>query len=907
MKTIQIPIRQTMKILATGAVAIVLFIRVLTSIGHTETAEIITDGKQLSVTRESMLPVDTEPAATTQASPLLAMHQANAVVIPETTDITFSAEQIAYFEQQIRPVLVKHCYECHSDEAGVASGGLRVDTRSGLLKGGITGPAVVPENPAESLLLRAIRQSDPELSMPPAESGEKLPASIAAKFEQWIKMGAPDPRAGNVENAVYDTEAAKAWWAYQPVSSPPVPDTKNQSWPKTDLDRFILAALEQQGMQPVADAEKSSLLRRIYLDLTGLPPTPAEQERFLSSTDPQAFERLVDDLLSRPQFGERWGRHWLDVARYAETTGRDVNLTMPQAWRYRDYVIHSFNEDVPFDRFILEQIAGDLLKSSDEAERAMNLIATGFLAVGPKGLNETDPRQFAVELADEQIGAVSQAFLGMTISCARCHDHEFDPITQRDYTALAGIFLSTETHYGTPGGVRARNASDLVEIPSTAGLVAIGRIISSDEYAQKKRQLDQVEDRLSAALRARAPRNRQESDGNDAMAMSGFDIVRMMTRAQQLKSELAAFNSDGSPKPLVMAVSDKPVTLPQSARSGRRVGGPNSGSRTSSGFEIIADCPLFLRGSIESESDRVPRGLPEFLSGGDEILIPASSSGRLQLAEWIATPENSLTSRVIVNRVWHWLFGRGLVESVDNFGTSGTPPSNAALLDHLASEFVADGWSVKSLIRRIVLSRVYQLGSTHDPASYALDPDNKLLWRANARRLDAETIRDSILAASGQLQLTPEIGSPIARAGDGPLGGERFQAIREEEIVSVRGNFRSIYLPIARNVQPEALAVFDFADPSSVLGARETTIVPPQALYLLNGEFVDQQSQAMARRVMQEPDFNSRFELACQLAWCRDPFAEESRAARSLTGNDLPAWTSLCRALLSSADFLFVD
>lgn len=835
------------------------------------------------------------------------VNEPKAEVTATETAVGFAAEQIDYFEKHIRPVLVTRCYECHSDQAEVASGGLRVDTRSGLLKGGITGPAVVPGNPQKSLILAAIRHVDPDVAMPPKDSGEKLPEAVAADFERWIKMGAPDPRAGNEKAVAYDTESAKQWWAFQPVVLPSVPTTNDASWPLTDIDRYILAALEQRGLTPVADAEKSTLLRRVYLDLIGLPPSIEEQEQFLASSDPKAFERVVNDLLDRRQFGERWGRHWLDVARYAETTGRDVNLTMPEAWRYRDYVIRAWNEDVPFDQFIRQQIAGDLLRSFGAAERTSNLIATGFLAVGPKGLNETDPRQFAVELADEQIATVSQAFLGMTISCARCHDHEFDPITQRDYTALAGIFLSTETHYGTPGGVRGRNASDLVQVPETAGLVAVGRSMDPDEYAQKKRQLDQIIQRRDAALRDRAPRRRRADGGNNDTAISGFDIVRMMTRAKQIESELAAFNPDGSAKPLVMGVSDKPSTASGSRRPGRPIGGPNTRGRTSSGFETIADCPLFLRGSIESESETVPRGLPEFLSRDSDIRIPDDSSGRLELADWIASGENPLTSRVIVNRVWHWLFGRGFVESVDNFGTTGTPPSNPELLDHLASEFVADGWSVKRLIRRIVLSRVYQLDSTHNDANHAIDPDNELLWKANARRLDAETIRDSILAASGQLDLDPVIGSAIARAGDGPVGGDRFQAIREEQIVSAKGRYRSVYLPIARSVQPEALAVFDFADPSGVLGARDTTIVPPQALYMLNGDFVQELATAMAQRVIGEPDFDSRFRTACRLAYCREPFADESAAARRLEGDDLVTWTSICRALLSSADFLFVD
>lgn len=815
----------------------------------------------------------------------------------------FSAEQITFFEKKIRPVLVEHCHKCHSEEARI-KGKLSLDSRSGMLKGGVSGPAVVPGSPKKSLLIAALRYTDPDLSMPPKDSGGKLPDSVIADFERWIEMGAPAPKdIASSENHAYDAEKAKSWWAYQPVTSPTVPVVKDKAWPLSDIDRFILAKLDDKGLKPVKTADKATLLRRIHLDLTGLPPSQEDQERFLASNDPGAFAKVVDHLLSRPQFGERWGRHWMDVARYAETTGRDLNLTMPEAWRYREYVIAAFNSEKPFDQFIIEQIAGDLLKSTDPMDRVENLVATGFLAVGPKGLNETDPRQFAVDLADEQIDAVSQAFLGVTISCARCHDHKFDPVTQADYTAMAGIFLSTTTHYGTPGGVRARNASDLIEVPQTAGLNTLGRKMDPKVYASKKNEIHEIGKRLDEAMRSRGAG--QQPGGTQ---VSGFDLVRMMTRTKQIETEIAAFNPDGSAKPLVMGVSDKPTRAPANRPAANRpMGGPNTRGRTSSGFETIANSPLFLRGSIENEAETVPRGLPQFLSHGKRIAIPAEASGRLELAKWIASADNTLTSRVLVNRVWHWLMGRGLVESVDNFGASGTAPSNQQLLDYLASRFMREGWSMKKLIREIVLSRVYQLDSLHDEASFAIDPDNRLQWRSNTRRLDAETIRDNVLAASGLLDLNPVPGSLIASAGDGPVGGDRFQAIKEEAIVAVSGRQRSVYLPVARSVQPECLSIFDFADPSMVIGARATTIVPPQALYMMNSRFMEEQARAMAQRIMKVQGFDQRFDLACRLTLCRAPYPQELAAAKKLGGDDLLAWTSICRALLSSADFLFVN
>ena len=796
-----------------------------------------------------------------------------------------------FFESKIRPVLAERCHACHSVESGKSKGGLLLDTREGIRRGGDTGPAVVPGNLEKSLLITAIRWHDPDTGMPPENKGGKLPDAVIADFETWVRSGAADPREGSSTTKSYDGMAAKDWWAYQPISQPKVPATKNTTWARTDIDRFILAKLEAQGIEPVGRADSATLVRRLFLDLTGLPPL-----------EDVSTDGLLDRLLDSRQFAERWARHWMDVARYAETSGGDVNLTLPEAWRYRDYVIESIHEDKPFDQFIREQIAGDLLPHKSDAERARNLIATGFLAIGQKSLNGTDPRQFAVDLADEQIDTVSQAFLGVTISCARCHDHKFDPVSQRDYTALAGIFLSTETHYGTAGGVSERNASTLIEAPANAGLKTVDRRMTPQEWQRKNTRLEQLIAQRDAALASRRPGATPQRGAE----MTGFEVVRLITQAKRMQMELDAFNADGTLKPRIIGVLDKPVTAPPTTRRRPGMRGPNASRRLDSGFLVIADSPLFIRGSIDSESSTVPRGLPEILGRGKKLDIPADSSGRLQLAAWIASRDNPLTARVIVNRVWHWLFGKGLVETVDNFGAGGATPSHPELLDHLAQQFIADGWSLKKLIKRIVGSSVYQLDTMHVEASHLVDPDNRLLWRMNVRRLDAETIRDAMLAASGRLDLTPPLGSIVALAGDGPIGGERFRAMEEDEIETANSRHRSLYLPIARTVQAETLAVFDFSDPSMVRGARDTTIVPPQALYLMNSAFVTEMAAAMADRVMQRQGFDQRFDLACRLAFGRAPFADEAAAARRL-GDDQAAWTRICRSLFSSADFLFIN
>jgi len=813
------------------------------------------------------------------------------LLIAATSASAITPEQSAFFEAKIRPVLAEKCYSCHSAQAEKVKGELLLDTRAGTLSGGENGPAVVPGDLGKSLLISAMRWQDADTGMPPKNKGGKLPDSVIADFEQWVKMGAPDPREGASTVAkAYDPVAAKSWWAYQPMTKPAVPQPKDTGWAKTNIDRFIFAKLEEKNLSPVADADAATLTRRLYLDLTGLPPPPGVTAN-------------VDQLLNSRQFAERWARHWLDVARFAETTGRDVNVTMPEAWRYRDYVIDAFHADKPFDQFIREQIAGDLLPDSGDADRAKKLIATGFLAVGPKPLNGTDPRQFAVDLADEQIDTVSQAFMGMTVSCARCHDHKFDPISQKDYTALAGILLSTETRFGTVGGVQGRNASTLIEIPASAGLKKIDRRMDPAVYAQKKAEHDKIVARRDAALAAR------RGGGGGSDQMSSFDVVRLITRAKQIETEIIAFNPDGTTKPRIMGAFDKPTVAPATGRPrmNASMGGPNSRGRSSSGFDSIADSPLFIRGSIDKEGDAVPRGLPEFMAHGAKLEIAKGTSGRLELANWIASPQNTITARVTVNRVWHRIFGRGLVESVDNFGASGARPSHPELLDYLAQQFIADGWSLKKLIKHIVSSRVYQLDTRYDEAKQVVDPDNTLLWRMNTRRLDAETIRDAMLSASGALDSTPQAGSVIALAGDGPIGGERYQVLQEEAIVKANGRHRSLYLPVARSIQPEVLAVFDFTDPSVVLGARETTIVPPQALYLMNSDFVAEQSAIMAKRVMSEAGFEKRFSLACRLAYGREPFVDEIVVARKLDHNDLSSWTSICRALFASADFLFLN
>lgn len=875
-----------------------------------------------------------------------------------------TAEQIDFFEKKIRPVLTDRCYKCHSEKSDKIKGGLVLDTRAGIRRGGDNGPAVVPGNLDESLLIQAVRYTSKDYAMPPEKSGGKLPDAVIQDLEAWVKMGAPDPREGEakvVKKA--DMEEAKKWWAYTAPKKSDAPLVKDASWPRGQIDRFILAGLEAKEIKPVADADKTTLLRRVYFDLIGLPPTLKEIDEFITDTSGDALAKVVDRLLAAPQFGERWGRHWLDVARYAESSGKDVNLAYPHAWRYRDYVIAAFNEGKPFDQFVREQIAGDLLEAKDDRDKAAKAVATGFLAIGAKSHNEQNPRQFCLDLADEQIDTMSQAFLGMTIACARCHDHKFDPIAQRDYYALAGIFLSTDTRWGTASGIQNRHANDLLELPKSANVPVINRTMSSEERARKQQTFDTMRADLEKSLRERFGRGPGQGQGN-ASAQDQQKFLREATVSGFLEADLKSFDENGQPRLLAMGTKDLPASSPQMGGEFGLFGGPGAGQRMGlrdrlrarpPEFASISDARLYARGDVDKPTDRVPRGVPAVLTSGQSLNIPNGTSGRRELADWLVSNSNPLTARVFVNRAWYWLFGRGLVESTDNFGTTGKKPANQALLDTLAVRFMDEGWNTKALIREIVLSRSYALSSTYDAKAFQADPENTLIWRANKRRLDAECLRDGMLFASGSLKLEAPVASAIAENGDGPIGGPRanfgggngggrgpFGMARvpgtsEDTILTAGGQHRSVYLPIARDVVPDALSAFDFVDSTLVSGTRDATNVPVQALYLLNSNFVAEQSKQLADRVVKaypvgpnggaEANLDQRVTYAYWLVFNRAPTAVEKQAAgnffarfpanwakgdkatsglRDAEGIQA-AWTSFARALFSSAEFRYLN
>jgi cytochrome c553 len=746
------------------------------------------------------------------------------------------------FEKKVRPLLAARCWQCHGPEK--ARGGLRLDSAAGLAKGGDSGPVVVAGKPGASRLIQAVRHTG-DLKMPPKE---RLSEQEIADLVAWVAAGAVWPGdSHSLPAAAGFTPEQKAFWAFRPVKVVPPPPVRMAGWPTSPVDRFILARLEEKGLTPAPPADKRTLLRRVTFDLTGLPPTPAEVDAFVQDEAPDAFARVVDRLLASPHYGERWGRHWLDVVRYADSTANDANAVMRFAFRYRDYVIGAFNQDKPYDRFVVEQLAGDLLgpltpqpplppRGEGKQDKSLpplpsvgeggrggegdRIIATGFLMVGPKALAETDKEQSRLDIVDDQIDVTGRAFLGLTLACARCHDHKFDPIPTRDYYALAGIFRSTEVFQD-----ENRNATMWQEWPL---------------FAQP----------------------------------------------------------DGKPF-LVMA--------------------PKEGK--------AADLRVHIRGSRFNLGSVAPRHFPQILAGAEQQPpLPAGQSGRLQLARWIASPSNPLTARVMVNRIWQGHFGTGLVATGDNFGMRGEKPSHPELLDWLADRFVAGGWSVKALHRLLLLSSTYQMASIPNARALQADPSDRLLWRMPRRRLEAEEVRDALLAASGRLEREVgggELMAIVVKTAEAIDAKRGFYVPRvKSDHECYHSDRRSVYLPVIRNALPEVLALFDAADPNGVTARRNDTTVPSQALYLLNNPFVREQALHLAKAVQAGAGDEDRLRCVYGRILGRPPTAEEvtegleflraygekARAAgRSGADSRLTAWRSYCQMLFCTNEFLYVD
>lgn len=946
---------------------------------------------------------------------------------------------VEFFEKKIRPLLVEHCQKCHAGEK--VKGGLHLTARNRLLQGGETGPALVPGDPDKSLLIRSVRYTQEHLQMPPKG---KLSDVQIADLTRWVKEGAAWPESGSENETVKAgngrplfTQEQKEFWAFQPIRDPAPPTVKNPGWVQSPIDSFLLHTLEARGLQPATPADRRTLIRRATLDLTGLPPTPEEVEQFLADSRPDALAHLIDRLLASPAYGERWGRHWLDVARYADSNGLDENTAFANAWRYRDYVVRAFNQDKPYDQFVIEQIAGDLLPSSgNESLDQDRLTATGFLVLGPKVLAEPDKQKMVMDIVDEQLDVTFRAFLGLTAGCARCHDHKFDPLPTRDYYSLAGIFKSTRTMASLntvaranerslaskeleARADRARKEHDAVQQKINAVKDQASRTIrhsyrrdfvkyllaASDLAPDGKRKQEPSDPKVrvrTGRLEDLARDNRlnpeairvwnrylreRKKQGNDpifgpflmladlpteSFAMAAEGVVR------EIQSEIKAGKSKLLRPVQQLFVSDFPRTLAEvAARYGQlkdeieklgdnaskdpdqqklrevllggqgpwnQVNVPQEAFLEKDREEIkklqtqlaalppvpaipmvlsvrdeskIENVKVHIRGNHMTLGAETPRQFPQILAGEKQKPLGNQQSGRLELARWMTQPDHPLTARVMVNRIWQHHFGEGLVRSPDNFGKLGDRPSHPELLDWLARRFMEKGWSIKAMHRLIMLSQAYQMSSEPSDRASQIDPDNRLLWHMPRRRMEVEAIRDSILAISGKLDRTQ---------GGLLLNVNNFDYVTNDgsgNNASYNTPRRSIYLPVIRNAVYDVFQVFDFVEPSVLNGHRDSTTVAPQALFLMNGPFVLEQSRALAEKLLSKAadDDPARLRYLYSLTFSRLPV--ESEIAQAMTylhgirerlkstipqeeKRRLRSWQSLCQVLFASNEFVFI-
>ncbi len=853
--------------------------------------------------------------------------------------------RIEYFEKKIRPVLAARCFACHSAAAQPVQGALRLDTPEGVKKGGNSGALIDTADPDRSLLLRALSHKDKNLQMPP---GKPLPPEVQADFEAWVRNGAAMPATAVATAA--SGKKPELWSLKRPVLSP-IPGVRNQGWAKSDIDRFVLARLEEKNLSPSEEADKRTLIRRATFDLTGLPPTLAEIDAFLKDISPNAYEKLIDRLLASPHYGERWARHWLDVARYSDSVNDSVNSgnRIPWSYTYRDWVIRSLNEDLPYDKFLLYQLAADRVPHADRR----NLAALGFLSLGrefPKSLPET---------VDDRIDAVTRGMMGFTVACARCHDHKYDPIPTKDYYSLYSIFSNIRepkdfpllTAKMTPSPKdqmylsrldRIRQADHEYRVRRNGEMVAFFRtqtaeyiLASHDSEKLSNTDIEElVRDRqlnLHVLSRWRKYLKTAKESGNPVFAAwfaatagdlkntSGHPLIATALREHppaSLKDMASVYgtvlqkydraqpNPDASEEQLraVLRGPTSPADVP--LEEFELIYSEGDGNNTRS-LEVrynvmlaqyaydgappramaMEDVPkpvtghVFIRGNANNPGAETP---PHFLSclTKDDPQIFREGSGRLELAQAIIDPENPLTARVIVNRAWLHHFGSGLVRTPSDFGFRGDPPTHPELLDYLAVKFVESGWSLKKLHRSIMLSAAYRQASVDNEAARKVDPENLLLWRANRKRLEIESLRDSMLAAAGRLDLKS--------------GGLPFALTAQPSVPR-----RTVYGFIERGRIPAILSTFDFASPDQHAPMRYTTTVPQQALFFLNSPFVVEQAEALARRSESQKDAPQRVRALYQFALGRDPQPNEAEAgvqfvnaaaSSSPASSQPPAW-----------------
>ena len=783
---------------------------------------------------------------------------------PRSASAEFSKDQIAFFENSVRPILKQNCFGCHGSKK--TQGGLRLDHRAGLLTGGESGPAVSLEKPADSLLLEAINYESYE--MPPAG---KLPAEQIAVLTRWVTMGVPwtpgaavEPIKQTAKHSPAVNDETRSFWSYQPVKRPSVPAVKQQSWVQSPIDAFILAKLEAHGLAPAEPASKNVLIRRVYYNLIGLPPSPAEVAAFLADDSPQAYERMIDRLLASPHYGEQWGRHWLDLVRYAETNSYERDGVKPFVWRYRDYVIRSFNEDKPYDTFIREQLAGDEL----DKPTTDSIIATGYYRLGAWDDEPADPEKAYYDDLNDILSTTCETMLGMTIGCARCHEHKLDPIPHADYYRMAAFFNNIRRY-----GVRSHQSVEEASVQMVGPEEALRR--HEWELAQWKRELAETEKQLKQIDEIIQPK---------LVGGEVDDFKHESTRVDIARHHI--------PEVLSQQQFDRYVQL-TAKRDELRKSEPEGLAQVLCVKELGAQprpTHVLVRGNAGVPGLEVQPGFPQVLGFDDPVLAQpaadAHSCGRRRVfADWVASPRNPLTARVIVNRIWQFHFGQGLVRTPSDFGLQGARPTHPELLDWLADEFVQGGWRFKRMHKLLLLSNVFRLSSAGSAAAVEQDPQNELLARFNMRRLTAEEIRDSILAVDGSLNLQSMYGPSIyAKIPAAVLAGQSRPGQGWGESPPTERSRRSIYIHVKRSLLTPVLASFDYPEPDFACPVRFVSTQPTQALGMLNSEFINEQAAVFAKYLRDQAgdDFGRQVEVALRRVMQRKPTATEIEQGRAL-------------------------
>lgn len=804
-------------------------------------------------------------------------------------DKTPSAADIEFFEKKVRPLLHQHCYDCHSAGAKKVEGGLLLDTAAGVLKGGRSGAVVVPGKPAESLLITAVRYQHKDLKMPPKG---KLSAEEILDLKAWVSLGVLDPRTDGASIVKTDNGQPRDSWPFKPVAKPTIPKVKDTSWPRNEVDRFILSHLEERGLKPSPVADKRVLIRRATFDLIGLPPTPEEIDAALNDTSADWFDKVIERLLTSPHYGERWGRHWLDVVRYADTAGDNSDYPIPQMFKYRNWVINAFNRDMPYDQLIREQLAGDLLPSSNDEDRRKKLIATGYLANARRFGSYEDARYPWHLTIEDTIDNLGRTFLGLTINCCRCHDHKFDPLSNEDYYALYGFFSSTR--YPWPGIELDKIQRDLVPLDPAEKVAAVIK-----ERDQKMAGFDATIKKIEADQKAAeqaikdAADIKIEDERKTKIAEWAKRLDELKQSLKKAQKEREAFGKTPLPYETAYAIAE----------------GKTEGKKK------VGNACIQIKGDPEHLGAEVPRRFPTIL-GGQSLPTDAKGSGRLELAKWIADPSNPLTARVMANRIWQYHFGKGIVQTPSDFGKQGRPPTHPEMLDFLAAYFIEKHWSIKDMHRLIMRSHTYQMSSEDNEANERLDAGNELLWRFDRHRLDAEAIRDSLLAVSGGLDRTTGGAHPFPEQPTWDFTQHKpFKAVYES-------NRRSVYLMTQRIQRHPFLGLFDGADTNASTARRITSTTSLQALFLMNDPFVHEQAKLFAKRVMAaKTGQGERVNHAYALVFGRPPTkAEEQLAAgyfakietqlktsgASEDQRAAKAWESFARVLFMSNEFVYL-